>query len=290
MAQEDDLLTPLEEAVAGFPDESGDTEDIPEEAEEAPLEAADDETEDDGFDELEIGSSKHKVPKEVKQAWANLQGATQKEKENLKVQANEQNMAMELVSAFLGDFAKIQNIDTQLEDYEKLTTQDWMSWAEQDEDAAKKAQVGVTALRMERDKLVKSVESAQRNREAKSREQNEQRVESAERELKTQIKNWSSEKRDKLQSVAKESGFSQEEVGPLVHDVRVMKILDEVREYREIKAKVSKRSSKKSEDPIPQPTPRTRSQTSSGSLRDTQDIKSWAAQFDKERARHTGRG
>jgi hypothetical protein len=291
MAEEEQTeldLSPLEEAVASFP-ESQDS-DVDEIEDEIDIEAAqDEEGDDDGLDDLEIGSEKHRVPRAVKEAWSGLQASTQKERESLKAQAAEQKGAMALTSNFLKDIAKIQNIDTQLEPYKNLTSQDWIQWANEDSEKASQAQIGIKALDMEREKLVLTVERSERERVEKVNQERMHYQEAGERELKLQIKNWSPEKSETLKSVAKDSGFSKEELGPLAYDPRVMKVLDELREYREIKAKVSKRTAMKKDDPTPTPTPRSRSKTPTQGLRDSQNIDDWAAKFDQERARHTGR-
>jgi hypothetical protein len=196
---------------------------------------------------------------------------------------------MALTSNFIKDIAKIQNIDSQLEPYKNLTSQDWIQWANEDSEKASQAQIGIKALDMEREKLVLTVERSERERVEKVNQERMHYQEAGERELKLQIKNWSPEKSETLKSVAKDSGFSKEELGPLAYDPRVMKVLDELREYREIKAKVSKRTAMKKDDPTPTPTPRSRSKTPTQGLRDSQNIDDWAAKFDQERARHTGR-
>lgn len=254
---------------------------------------------DDDSDELEIGPTKHRVPKPVKEAWHGLQKSTQSEKEAIaaekKAIAEEKaryQENMRVASTYVKEIGKIQAIDEQIAEYEKLTPADWMAWAAQDEKAANKAQIGYNALMAEKSKLIRSVQEKETTiRTQRDREQQEF-IAKAERELATKIKDWSPQKRETLFKVANDYGYSADELKAVAHDFRLYAVLEDAHKYREAKERARKAvADAKAEAAAtagkPEPVTRTRG-TAGGttSLADNVSTDNWAERFKKQRAVH----
>lgn len=249
---------------------------------------------DDDTDELEIGPQKYRVPKAVKEAWNGVQKSTQAEKEAIATAKREQEARevkhqeqMRLAATYVKEIGKIQAIDEQIADYDKLTAADWLAWARQDAEAAQQAQIGYNAMKAEKQRLMDSVREkentvkAQRDRElAEARER-------AEREIATRIKDWSPAKKESLLKVGNELGFSPQELQGVAHDPRVMAMLDELAQARAAKARARKaaeetKAARIAEQGKPEPIARARGNTgSSNSLSDNVSMETFAKNFRK---------
>lgn len=254
---------------------------------------------DDDSDELEIGATKHKVPKAVKEAWNGIQKTTQAEREAIAAEkrANE-DMAkryqenMRVASSYMKEIGEIQHIDKQLQDYEKLTTADWMAWAEQDQAAASKAQIGLNALRAEKDRLIRSVNDKEGSIRAQQQREQQEAAERFEREVATRVKDWSPAKRESLVKLGTEFGVQPAHVQSLMMQFPgVASALDELATYRAARARAQKVAAEAKANAGTQgkPEPVTRSRGNSGSstsLSDAVGMDNWAERFKAQRAIH----
>lgn len=250
---------------------------------------------DDDSDELEIGPQKYRVPKPVKEAWNGVQKSTQAEKEAVKAKERELEEAgkryqenMRIASTYMKEVGRIQAIDEQLTEYEKLTPQDWMAWAEQDSAAANKAQIGLNALRSERDKLVRSVNEKEGTIKSQREREERESAEKAEREVAARIKDWSPAKKEALMKLATDSGVPAEIVNYAMRNPVLVGFIDEVRQFREAKARAAAvKQQQRADEPKPEPITRTRGTSgSSTSLGDNVSTENWAERFKKQRAVH----
>lgn len=252
----------------------------------------------DDLDDLEIGPAKHRVPKPVKEAWQGLQKTTQSEKEAVAAErkAIEADRAryqenMRVAATYMKEIGRIQTIDEQLAEYEKLTPADWMAWAEQDREAAAKAQIGLGALRAERDKLLRSVNEKEGKIKADREREKTEAAAKAERELATKFKDWSPQKKESLLKVGSDFGYTAEELQMVSHDPRLYAVFDEVRQFREAKARAKKVTEEAKAAAAasgkPEPVHRTRGTAGSAtSLGDNVSMENWAERFTKQRSVH----
>jgi hypothetical protein len=244
---------------------------------------------DDELDELEIGPTKFKVPKPIKEAWNGLQKTVQTEKETVKAEkaAIEKERASfaegeKVRAAILEEVAEIKGIDRQLSPYLKLTAADWMAWAEQDPDAAKKAQMAVTALQMDRQKVLESVQAkAKEFGENQSRTQAEHMAK-MERELIEKVPNWTPERGKAVEKALSEAGIPIDQMGPWLKSPAVIAFVEDAlaaRGARE-RARVAREAAAKAakeQQGEPEPAPRMRGASSSTSNvpRDSDDGATW---------------
>lgn len=255
--------------------------------------------EDDDTDELEIGPEKFKVPKKVKEAWNGVQKSTQTDKEALAAERKaveergkryEENMR--IASTYVKEIGKIQAIDEQIAEYEKLTPADWMAWAKQDDKAAAQAQLGYNALVAEKAKLLRSVQDKEQSIKTQREKEHAEFVAKSERELAAKIKDWSPQKRDALFKVANDYGFSKEDLMPIAHDARMYAVLEDASKYREAKARAKKvaeeaKAAAAASSGAPEPVRRARGNTgATTSLGDTVSMETFAKNFNRQRSVH----
>jgi hypothetical protein len=262
--------------------------------------AAQSEEGDDDHDELEIGPEKYKVPKPVKEAWNGVQKTTQAEREAI---ANEKKEVearrtryeenMRLAATYVKEIGRIQAIDEQIADYDKLTPQDWMTWALKDRDGASQAQIGYNALLQERKKLMDGIQEKEATIKSQREREQADLIAKSEREIAAKIKDWSPQKKEALLKVGGEFGFSSQELAGVSHDPRVMAMLDELAVARAAKARARKvaeeaKAAKLAAGGAPEPIARARGNTgSSNSLGDSVSMDTWAKNFSKRRAKRT---
>lgn len=228
----------------------------------------------DDTDELEIGPEKYKVPKPIKEAWNGLQKSTQAEKEAIRLEkeavAKERASFAEsekLRSAFMDELSEIRAIDKQLDPYLKLTPQEWIAWSEQDSEAAKKAQIAVQALQMQKSKIADSARAKAQELDGKARTEAEGRRQAAEREIAAKVKDWSPAKKEAAQKVAETYGFSKEvfenalmdpAIGPaaiaMLNDLGIL----QTARAKAAAAKAEAAKAAKDQEPIPEPSARIR--------------------------------
>lgn len=247
------------------------------EPEELVLEEETPESEDDGLDELEIGPEKYKVAKPIKEAWNGLQKTVQSEKEALKAReaqiAEREARAVkteELKAALIDEVAELKGIDKQLSAYSKLTPQDWMTWAEQDPDAARKGQIAYTALQNERMKVLQSAQAKGQELEQQSRKTQAERDAAAERELLAKIKNWTPERAKNVEKVVADAGLPLDVVGPWLKHPAVVTIIEDALAARTAReraaaAREAAAKAKAAGEPEPEPTPRVRANSGASS-------------------------
>lgn len=261
--------------------------------------AGEDQAEDD-VDELEIGPTKHRVPRPVKEAWNGLQKTVQTEKEAIAAEKKaveaervryQENMR--IGAAYMKEIGKIQAIDEQLAEYEKLKPEDWVAWAGQDQAAASKAQTAVAAMRMERDKLMRSVN--EKEGEIKSRHDREQAeaAAKAEQEIAAKVKDWSPAKREQFVKLGTEFMPDAQQVDMLMKRFPgVAAALNEIAQFRAAKARAAEAAAKaKAEREAaagePEPiTPARRTGGNTTSLADNVGTENWAKRFATQRAIH----
>lgn len=264
---------------------------------ENPAPLADD---DDGKVEVEVGPKKLRVDKEIKEAWDGQAAKTQAEREAIKAdreafakerQASAQEAQTRQV--FFKELAEVQNIDSQLEPYLKLTPQEWMTWADQDQPGAQKAQMAVQAMQMKRGQLVSGLQAKAQEQDGKARQAAAERVAQAERELPTKIKGWSPEKRTELERSAAEYGFAKQDIDTLAHDPRMWQVLNDAATLRALRAKAAKVAAAPPSDSAPPPEPPAKlpSRGNSGPqpLSDRQPMDDWARTFRKSMQKAYGR-
>lgn len=231
----------------------------------------------DEFDELEIGPKKFKVEKPIKEAWSGLQKTVQAEKEALKaeraqVEAEKAKTATELKlqTALFEEIAELKNIDKQLAPYMKLTPSDWMAWADQEPEAARKAQIAVTALQNQRGMLVQSAQAKGQELEQQSRKTQAERMAAAERELASKIKDWSPAKKAEMTKLAEAAGYNADEIGYIMSDHRGISLIEKAAKYDQAvaRAAAAREAAKKAEreqQAEPEPTPRVRANSGGSS-------------------------
>lgn len=232
---------------------------------------------DDGLEELEIGPEKYKVAKPIKEAWAGLQKTVQTEKEQIKteraqIEAEKAKTAeyAKLQTALFDEIAELKGIDKQLAPYMKLTPSDWMAWADQDPEAARKAQIAVTALQNQRGQLVQSAQAKGQELDAQNRKTQAERMAAAEKEIAAKIKDWSPAKKEALTKYASDNGISPDELAPLASDWRTMAVLEKAQKYdqavaRAAAAREAAAKQAKEQQGEPEPTPRVKANSGSSS-------------------------
>ncbi len=249
-------------------------------------------TESDGLEEVEVGDKKLRVPKEVKEAWSGMQSKTQAERESRK--AKEAAMAERATrleeetktrTAFFKELSEVESFDQQLEPYLKLTTQDWVTWAEQDASAASKAQVAINALQMKRGQLAAGIQQKIADQQTNTQKQTQQQRENAERDIAAKIKDWSPAKRAELEKVAADAGYTPQEFSAVAHDARALAILNDAAAYRALRAKAAAASVKKPDETPIEPPAKLPAGSGSGPtpLSDRQGIEAWSKTFLKQR-------
>lgn len=198
----------------------------------------------DDEDDLEIGATKYRVKKPIKEAWNGLHKkvqdsaeATRADRETLAKEKEGVAESLRIAGSYVKQVGKIQAINERLEAYDKLAPADWIAWSEQDDAAAKRGQTEVFALRMERDKIMQEINGLEGAIKKKAADEQTARRANAEKELPLKIKDWSPAKKEALQKIAKDAGFSDAELEGVSYDPRVMQILDEARAWRESQAK-----------------------------------------------------
>lgn len=252
---------------------------------------------DDDHDELEIGPQKYKVPKPVKEAWNGVQKSTQADKEAIAAEKKavaeqkaryEENMRV--AASYVKEIGKIESINEQIADYEKLTPADWMAWATQDAAAAQKAQLGYNALVQEKTKLLRSVQEKEEGIRAQREREEREFNEKAEREVAARVKDWSPAKKEALVKLASEGGVAPELINQAMRIPAFVGFMDEVRQFREAKARAKKiaeeaKQKRAEEGGNPEPVTRTRGNTgSTNSLGDNVSMETFAKNFTKRLA------
>lgn len=247
-------------------------------------------------DELEIGPNKYKVPKPIKEAWSGLQKTTQADREALKADqtAHAERVARfteteKVKEALIDGIADIKGIDKQLEPYLKLTPSEWVAWGQQDPEAARNADLAVSAMQRQRATIFAGLQAKAGELDAKNNQARteqaallQRRQAAAEQELAAKIQGWSPEKKAALVKVATDHGVSAEEIGPLAHDYRVMSILEKAAKYdaavaRAAKVKAEAAKAKVDAEPPLEPAALIKSGTGTASSapRDSDDGATW---------------
>lgn len=280
---------------AGGPSADGDDESdlVAEEEEPADGEAV--VVEDDGLTDLEIGPDKLRVDKRVKDAWDGVQKSAQTKVESAaareKAAEERETRAQEffsIASSFAEELTEIKAIDKQLAPFEKMTTEQWMKWGRENPDEANEAMTAINALKLQRDKLGEGLKGKLAQAKQKDEAARTEAAAKAEREIATQIKDWSPAKREALQKGVNEHyGITAQEFSFAASHAGSLKMIEDALAFRRIKAKAAAiPATRKAEEPAPVPVEKVRSNAPATGLRDNMNMKTWAKGFEEQRQKH----
>lgn len=225
---QDDLPETEEEALAA---------DIPDE-EEAVDEQAEPEESTDDFVEAEYEGKTYKVPPELKDALLRTADYTRKTQEVAEmrraieqraqsVQYQEQMMAVTFDKA-----AELKSIQNQLSQYDQL---DWQALSDSDPVQAQKLLIARQTLERTAHLKQQELNQIQQQHQQLTEQQRQQRLVEAQQELSKRLPNFNQSVAEKIKTVAKEYGVSDEELNSVV-DPRYVHILHDAMKWRELQA------------------------------------------------------
>lgn len=215
-------------------------------------------------EEIEFEGEKIKVPKAVAERVRKFDKAAnykmmQAADERKKVDAERAQFseAQKIFQTVADDIAEIKGIDKQLEPYLKLTPQDWMAWAEQDRDAASKAQIAITALQNSRGQLINGLNGKVSTARTTEQKAQETQIEEGRKATAAAIPGWNGEKETAMKAEAKahfpkvtDYALSLIGVDPLVTEV-----LNDAITLRRLRAKAKTTVKAATAETAVQPTP-----------------------------------
>ncbi len=248
--------------------------------------------EDDGKDDLEIGPTKYRVEKPLKEAWNGLQNSTKADKEALKAERAQFVETQRTFQAVINEVTELRGVDKQLEVYKDMTPQKWIELHRQSPESAAEHQINYNALIAQRAQLQGTLSQKVQAAQALEAKNLSDARAAAERELPLKIKDWSPAKKESLQSIGVDLGWGRDEIEAVSHDPRVMAALNEIAEFRAAKARAKAAAEKAKGEradatPAPAPVAKVRgSGPTSTNLGDNQSMNSFANNFRKTMRAH----
>ena len=140
----------------------------------------------------------------------------------------------EMQRAFMTEYAELMSMDSQLQQYQSVN---WNAYVDQDPIEANKAYMRYQELVNTRNLKANDVNSKQTNAQRVKQQNLAQVIESGARELKQSIRDWSPEKAKELKIMGVESyQFTPEEMAQ-VYDPRMVKVLNDAYQWRQLQSK-----------------------------------------------------
>ena len=139
----------------------------------------------------------------------------------------------QLQQATIQETAKVYAMDSQLANYQNVN---WDAWMDQDPIEASKGWQKFQMLKSQRDEVANSVQQIQAQTQQMTLHQLQQKLNEGAQQLANEIKGWSPELAKSLKSNALEYGFSESELDQ-VYDPRMVKVLHDAYQWRQLQAK-----------------------------------------------------
>lgn len=169
------------------------------------------ETEDDA-PAIEYKGAKYKVDPAVKEAYEAMQAETTRKfqeaaevKRQVEAAKAETEKLNGLRATFYREIGQVENLNTQLAEYDKV---DWLRWEQQDPDACRAAKIERLTLLHQRDQTLGSIQAKVNENTRLESEQLTKKRQLTETEIRAHIKDWSPQREAQLQKFTESYGFS----------------------------------------------------------------------------------
>lgn len=244
------------EAVVDETEVSADAEEYTEESQAEPELEADEaeESEDgEGYEELDFEGKKYAVPKELKDSFLRQSDYTRKTQEvaeqrkALEAQAAQIQQAAATQQQNLQAYAGLAALDGQLQQYSQV---DWQKYSEDDPVQAQQAWFQYQTLKDQRMNLAGQISQHEQMTLQQRQHAVATQLEKGREVLSAEIPNWSGDLAKNLSKAGVENyGFSAEEISQVM-DPRMVKVLHDAYQYRQIMSKAKAKPKAPEAQPI----------------------------------------
>ena len=169
--------------------------------------------------------------------------------QTIKVQEQKFQEQVILNNALIGDIAKLQAVDNQLEQFKDVN---WQELSDTDFVEAQKLFFTFNQLQQQRSALAQDLGQKQTALQAQQAQSIQERIEKGKEILAKEIPNWSRETSQAIISTGKEYGFTDDELGMIV-DPRHVKVLHDAMQWRKLQANTGVKNKVAQAKPVVKP-------------------------------------
>lgn len=214
-------------------------------------------------DEIEYKGTKHRVPKPVKEAYAELQKASthkmmEAAAERKRVEADRASFAetQKTFQVVIEEVSELRGIDKQLAAYQEMTPAKWLQLHRENPDAAAEHQLNYTALMTQRGQIAGSLNEKIQKAQESDRVSRETSSAEAKKAVASAIKDWSPEREQSLKDAAvSHYKASPQHLAYIGTDAVATSILNDAIKYRNALAKAKATVKTASDDAVIPPAP-----------------------------------
>jgi hypothetical protein len=205
------------------------------------------EEEDDGLLEVEIGPTKYRVTKEVKEAWDGMQGAHTKRSQTVAEQERELKSEKELIikqeeflRSFTAEVAELKTIHGELQTYQNYTQAQWDAFNNEDPENTSKHWNRFQMLQGRAKSIAEGLQAKAQESDSRQQQQRELARAKMDAALATTIKDWTPQKAAELKTVAmRDYGIPEEVVDNISHP-GIIKLANDAYMFRQIQERAKK--------------------------------------------------
>ena len=194
------------------------------------------ESEDEGFEDVEYDGKLYSVPKELKDALLRTNDYTQKtqevaaqrkEAEILRQQAVQAVDNFKFAESIQGDVIKAQQLETQAEQAHQYLRDNIDDLSSLD---IEKIRMAIDDARKERDSIVKAVQGKQQTHQQAQQQSREELLKQGTEVLRQKIPNWGEDNQKAVRDYALNSGYTEDEIQSVL-DPRMVETLWKASQY-----------------------------------------------------------
>ena len=169
--------------------------------------------------------------------------------QTIKVQEQKFQEQVNLNSALIGDIAKLQAVDNQLDQFKDVN---WQELSDTDFVEAQKLFFTFNQLQQQRSVLANDLVQKQTALQQQQAQSLQERVEKGKEILAKEIPNWSRETSQAVIATGKEYGFTDDELGMIV-DPRHVKVLHDAMQWRKLQSNTGVKNKVAQAKPVVKP-------------------------------------
>lgn len=184
------------------------------------------------------------------QAVAEERKTVEERAQALKAQEEHFQQQIQLQQVLIKDIAKVEAINDQIAEYEKV---DWQSFSDSDPVQAQKAFFQYQQLTNKRTQLTQELNAKHGQAQALRNQKLQQAIADGYKQLSKDIPDWSADKAQQIRTAAKDYGYSDQELEG-IYDPRLVRLMHDAAQYRALqKARPTVENKVQNKPPVVKP-------------------------------------